>query len=147
MKYLLILLTLLSYNAEAQSEEEAVKVVINALFEGMRRSDSTGLKAVFAPGAILQTIASKDGKVSVRTDVVANFITAVSKPQGVILDERIIFGAILVDGALASVWTPYKFYLGEKFSHCGVNSFQLVKLDGSWKIQYLIDTRRKEACN
>lgn len=147
MKYLVILLTLLTYRAEAQSEEERVKAVINALFEGMRRSDSAALKAVFAPAAILQTIAAKEGKVSVRTDGVANFITSVSKPQGAVLDERISFGQVLVDGALASVWTPYKFYVGDKFSHCGVNSFQLVKIDGSWKIQYVIDTRRKEGCN
>jgi hypothetical protein len=38
---------------------------------------------------------------------------------------------------------PYQFYIGDKFSHCGVNSFQLVKLQGQWKIQYLIDTQEK----
>ena len=43
--------------------------------------------------------------------------------------------------------TPYKFYVGEKFSHCGVNSFQLVKIRGEWKIQYIIDTRRRQNCD
>jgi hypothetical protein len=27
-----------------------------------------------------------------------------------------------------------------------VNSFQLIKLDGKWKISYIIDTRKKEGC-
>ncbi|HEY0898874.1 MAG TPA: hypothetical protein VGD90_06050, partial [Sphingobacteriaceae bacterium] len=62
-------------------------------------------------------------------------------------DEQITFDAIQVDAGLASVWTSYKFYLGKNFSHCGVNSFQLVKMNGNWKITYLIDTRRKENCN
>jgi hypothetical protein len=41
----------------------------------------------------------------------------------------------------------YKFYVGETFSHCGVNSFQLFKDKEGWKIIYLIDTRRKDPCN
>jgi len=58
-----------------------------------------------------------------------------------------VFAKILIDSQLASVWTDYKFYIGDKFSHCGVNSFQLVKLNDGWKIVYIIDTRRKEGCN
>ncbi|HNA01067.1 MAG TPA: hypothetical protein PLN49_09415, partial [Ferruginibacter sp.] len=61
-------------------------------------------------------------------------------------DERITFDVVRVDGALAIAWTPYKFYFNGKFSHCGVNSFQLVRFNGEWKIQYLIDTRRKAGC-
>jgi len=41
------------------------------------------------------------------------------------------------------VWTPYQFYYKEQYSHQGANSFQLVKGVDGWKIQYLIDTRRK----
>ena len=66
-------------------------------------------------------------------------------PDVLIIDNSSIdtFETIKIDGALASVWTPYKFYSGATFSHCGANSFQLVKIDGAWKIQYIIDTRRK----
>ncbi|HUH33176.1 MAG TPA: hypothetical protein VLZ28_04430, partial [Daejeonella sp.] len=60
---------------------------------------------------------------------------------------RITFDQVLIDDNLASVWTSYQFYIGDKFSHCGVNSFQLVKGKEGWKIVYLIDTRRKENCN
>jgi hypothetical protein len=63
-----------------------------------------------------------------------------------VADERITFETIKIDGPLAVAWTPYKFYYEGKFSHCGVNSFQLVRLNGAWKIQYLIDTRRRTGC-
>lgn len=53
---------------------------------------------------------------------------------------------ILIDGNLASVWTDYKFYIDDQFSHCGVNSFQLFKGKDGWKVIYIIDTRRKENC-
>jgi hypothetical protein len=63
-----------------------------------------------------------------------------------ILDERIRFDVIRIDGALAIVWALYQFYYKGKFSHCGADSFQLVRINGKWKIQYLVDTRRSRGC-
>lgn len=148
MRYLLIVLTITCLNAHAQPQEEAVKAVIKQLFTGMRNNDSALLKDVFADGAMLQTVVqNKEGKTEVRTDAVAAFITAITKPHTEIYDERITFDVVRVDGDLAIAWTPYKFYIGEKFSHCGVNSFQLVKSNNVWKIIYLIDTRRRLNCD
>jgi len=135
-------------NTFAQSDEEsAIKKTINNLFTGMKTGDCTLTRTAFAPAAIMQTIVNKEGKVSVRTESVDNFIKFIGTPHQEKYDEQIVFTKILIDGPLASVWTDYKFYLGEKFSHCGVNSFQLVKGDKGWQIVYIIDTRRKEGCN
>jgi hypothetical protein len=148
IKLLLLLLTFSSVNNTVKSQENAVKEVITKLFDGMRSSDAEKLKSVFAPGAILQTISkNKEGQIIVRSDLVDSFILQVTKPHDQVYDERITFEMIRIDDNLASVWTPYQFYVGDKFSHCGVNSFQLVKQQGQWKIQYLIDTRRRENCN
>ncbi|WP_293308868.1 nuclear transport factor 2 family protein [Pedobacter sp. UBA5917] len=129
------------------NEESAVKEAVNRLFTGMKTGDSTLTRAAFAPNAIMQTIVNKDGKITVRAESVSDFIKVIATPHKEIYDERIVFTKILIDGALASVWTDYKFYVGEKFSHCGVNSFQLVKGDKGWQIVYIIDTRRKDRCN
>jgi hypothetical protein len=53
---------------------------------------------------------------------------------------------IRVDERLAAAWVPYSFYIGTNFSHCGVNAIQLAKLDGAWKITYVMDTRRRDNC-
>jgi Putative lumazine-binding len=134
-------------NGFAQSDEEsAVKKTITNLFTGMKDGDSALTRSAFAPEAIMQTITNNEAKVSIRTESVNNFIKFIGTPHQEKYDERIVFKKILIDGPLASVWTDYKFYLGEKFSHCGVNSFQLVKGDTGWQIVYIIDTRRKEGC-
>ena len=147
MRYLLVILTFCTLSAGAQNETDAVKATVNRLFDGMRKGDSALLMQAFAPGAILQSVGrTREGATVVRTDSVAAFARQIGTPHTEVYDERIEFGAIHIDGNMASVWTPYKFYLGDKFSHCGVNSFQLVKLNGAWKIQYLIDTRRREGC-
>jgi ketosteroid isomerase-like protein len=132
---------------QAQQDEATVKATIQQLFDGMRNSDSTTVLAAFAPGAIMQTIAmNKEGKTVVRQNAVAGFASYVGKQAKGAADEQIVFETIKVDGDLAIAWTPYRFVFNGNFSHCGVNTFTLVKLDGVWKINYIIDTRRKENC-
>jgi len=147
LKTLSLVLTFYSINCFAQGEKAGVKSTINRFFEGMRKADSTLIKSTLAPAAILQSVVQKkDGTAEVKTELFQEFITAVSKPHPEVYDERITYDVVKIDSALAIAWTPYKFYVGSTFSHCGTNSFQLVKLNGNWKIQYIIDTRRKEAC-
>lgn len=147
MKYLMFFLTLITIKSYAQTDEEKVKAPIIAMFDGMRTSDTTLMRTAFAPGAILQTIAkNKEGQLSVRSENINDFVAFIGKPHTEIYDERITFDVVKIDADLAIAWTPYQFYVSDKFSHCGVNSFQLVRLNGAWKIQYIIDTRRKEGC-
>lgn len=149
MKYFLTLsLTIIiAQVAAAQSTEDSVKAAVNEMFTAMRNSDSVALLNSFSSTAVLQTIArNKEGQTIVRTENVSGFGSSISKLGKGDADERISFGAIHIDGPMASVWTPYEFYFKGNFSHCGVNSFQLVRINGVWKIQYIIDTRRKDNC-
>ena len=136
-----------SFSVRAQSTEDSVKATINQLFTAMKNADSILLMNAFADSAVLQTIGSRAGKVIIRNEKVSSFAQQIKTLPPGAADERITFQTILIDGPLALVWTPYQFYYQEKFSHCGVNSFHLVRIDGKWKIQYLIDTRRREPCN
>lgn len=128
------------------AEETAVKTTVNTLFQAMQKADSTMLKPLFSPGARLQTVINKQGDVTVRDEAIAGFINSIGKAKAGTLDERLSGIDIKIDGDLATVWTPYVFYFQDKKSHCGVNAFTLVKIGGSWKIQTIIDTRRKENC-
>lgn len=149
MKYFLIVLTvaLCGMNAKAQSAEDSVKAVINNMFTAMKNADPVLLKKCFADSMVLQTISrNKEGKLIVRNEDPQGFIDLVGKETAGNLDEQITFDVVKIDAPLAIAWTPYKFYYKGQFSHCGVNSFQLVRFNGEWKIQYLIDTRRKQGC-
>lgn len=151
IRVILLMLLVAAVNtlhAQKNNEEEAIKNVINQLFDGVRKADSTAIRATFKEDAILQTVAkSKEGKAFLKTQKLNDFVASVAQVRNVVLDERIVFAKILIDDNLASVWTDYQFFIGDKFNHCGVNSFQLVKIADTWKIVYLIDTRRKENCN
>lgn len=156
MKYFLIVLTITMYgvNTKAQlvppipeTAEDSVKAVINKMFTTMKNADAASLKTCFAGSMVLQTISrDNEGKLIVINDTPAGLINFISKESPGNVDERISFDVVKVDGPLAIAWTPYNFYYKGQFSHCGVNSFQLVRFSGEWKIQYLIDTRRKQEC-
>jgi uncharacterized membrane-anchored protein len=150
MKRILILLTaviFISTFAKAQSAEDSVKAVVKQLFAALKGANAAMLKETFADSAVLQTIRRKqDGTFFVQDEKVSDFVEQIGKAKKDSLDERITFETVKIDGPLAIAWTPYKFYYAGNFSHCGVNSFQLVRINGRWKIQFLIDTRRRQNC-
>lgn len=130
-----------------QTDAAAARQVVDQLFDGMRKGDSTLVRSVFTKSATLTSI-SKNAADSVVTHkgTVDGFVKAVGTPHKEQWDERIYDVKVSVDGPMAVVWAPYKFHLGEKFSHCGVNVFNLIKTGTGWKINDITDTRRKDAC-
>jgi hypothetical protein len=142
-----LLLTLAALSGQAQSTEDSVKAAVNLMFTGMKNADAPTIRRSFADSAILQTITSNAaGKTVARLESVEDFAVHVGKMAAGDADERISFGSVRIDGPLAIVWAPYSFFYKGKFNHCGVDSFQLLLVDGVWKIVYVIDTRRKNAC-
>jgi len=148
-KALIATLILFSLSASflfAQQEEE-VRQVIASMFEGMKSKNTDLIKAAFHPEAIMQTVKSGENGAELDSNSVMDFVNRIaSSPATTTLDERILDYQIKVDGDMAAAWTPYEFYVNENFSHCGVNSFQLIRTKEGWKITYIIDTRRKEGC-
>ena len=142
-----LLLTVSTGLFAQQTATDSVKQTVNTLFDAMRKGDSTLLRSTFAKNMILQSVSDgKDGKAILSTESGGDFAKAIGTPHAQVYDERIVFDAVKVDGSLANVWAPYKFYLGDKFSHCGVDVFQLMKTPDGWKIIYVVDTRRKGNC-
>jgi hypothetical protein len=147
--FLLLLLSILITGAStyAQNAEDSIKTVINTMFTGMKNSDTALVKSCFTETAILQTFGKdKLGKTIITTETPDDFAKIIATIPAGAADEQIIFKDFKIDGPMAAVWTPFKLYFNGKFYSCGVNSFQLVKLNNVWKIQYILDTRRKNNC-
>ncbi|MCQ0112442.1 nuclear transport factor 2 family protein [Zhouia amylolytica] len=149
LRFILLVLLFLTQMVFGQrsTDEAAVKETIDEFFTGFHQQDSIQIKAtVFNP--VMQTIGkSKEGLTLVRTETFSNFLKSiVSIPEDKVYQEKLLGYEIKIDGDMAHAWTPYEFWLNDKFSHCGVNSFQLVRKDDDWKIIYIVDTRRREGC-
>jgi hypothetical protein len=145
---LLLLSTVITVSeAYAQNAEDSIKTVINTMFTGMKNSDTVLVKSCFTETAIMQTFGKdKEGKIIITTDSPSDFAKIIATIPAGAADEQIVFKDLKIDGPMAAVWTPFKLYFNGKFYSCGVNSFQLVRLNNVWKIQYILDTRRKTNC-
>ncbi|GAB2491650.1 nuclear transport factor 2 family protein [Algoriphagus taiwanensis] len=144
----LFFVVLIHFASFSQTEEQQVEQVIRSLFEGMKSKNADQVAMAFSEDALMQTVIAKPEGSEVGSNSVADFVKRIATtPETTTLDEQILDYQIKVDGTMASAWTPYRFYVNGNFSHCGVNSFQLVKKAEGWKIVYIIDTRRKENCD
>lgn len=133
--------------AQTPSTDEAeVLAVVQALFDGMRAADSAAVRSTLHPEARLVGVAEGEGGPALRAESMDGFVSAVGTPHEETWDERTWDPEVRIDGRLATVWVPYAFYLGETFSHCGYDAFQLYESAEGWKIFQIADTRRREGC-
>lgn len=150
MKTQLLLISLfISFLANAQSNttEIAVMKPITALFTGMNLGDSAMVHSAFTKAVSMGSVTKdKSGNPIIRKSELADFLKAVGTPHTEPWSEPIWDAKIDIDGDLAQVWVKYAFYLGNKFSHCGVDAFHLIKTEKGWKIFHLVDTRQTTGC-
>jgi hypothetical protein len=141
-------LNLTSISAQNLISENSIKNTIQTFFDGLHKGDTLLINKSISSSLKLETIyINTDGLSVLKSESKADFLRAVSeKREEDKWEEKLTSITIHIDENLASVWAPYKFYLNSKFSHCGVNSFQLFNNDDHWEIIYLVDTRRKEDC-
>ena len=152
MKYflpqLLVLFLCSGLYSQNSAAEKKIKSTIHTFFEGLHHGDTILIKRTIHKDLKLQTtFVNQEGKSVLRTQAKSDFLKSIAakNPSDVWLEKLRSFD-VKIDGNLASVWTPYEFYVNNKFSHCGTNSFQLFNNNGTWEIIFIVDTRNKQGC-
>ena len=69
-----------------------------------------------------------------------------ARKDGHVLHEAYWSPTVLVRGSIAVVWAPYEFRIDGKTSHCGIDSFDFVKVDGRWLVANAMWTVEPDAC-
>jgi len=135
--------------AQSGNEELNPKKLVEEFFEAFHAQDTVKLKSFAVDGVRLESISmDKGGRTKLTSEDYSKFIKNIALiPAEATFKEEIHDFRVEENGLIATVTTPYSFYYNGNFSHCGVNSFQLVNFSGEWKIVYLIDTRTKENCD
>lgn len=144
MRQLFILL-FLGFSLSISAQESDIKKSISTFFEGLQTGDTLKIQTICHKEMKLQSIMEKNavGKLSFESN--EEFYKSIgSLPKDLKIEERLLSYKIQVDGSMAQVWTPYEFYINDKLSHIGTNSFTLLLENNIWKIVHIIDTRRKK---
>ena len=142
----LFILSIFSQNAlYAQLQEP--QDVIESFFDGMRASDGEMLQTLITDDITLHTVTQSEGEtVKVATDM-NRFLESVSNAPTGLLNEQLTSLEVYTDGDLGTAWMKYNFFRGDEFSHCGVNSMNLIRTSDGWKIFSIVDTRKTGNCN
>ncbi len=150
MKYLFTILIIYSLTLQsfAQTPENDIQNTITQIFDGMRQSDTTLIKKMLHESCFLKSIGkNKNGETRLQENAIQEWLKQIGSPHpGLIFDERLLSFDIKIDGDMAMAWVPYQFYVNDKFNHCGVDVFTLMKSNNLWKVVGIVDTRRKENC-
>ncbi|MGC2237457.1 MAG: amidohydrolase family protein [Pyrinomonadaceae bacterium] len=124
-----------SYIEKLTPQQEAAAVA-DKLFEAMRAKNADAIRGLFtAEGQLVAIDKPRSGQgISTRRVLAADaFAKMISEAKGEFI-EKMPEKDVKISGDFALVSGRYTFYVGEKFSHCGVNSFQMVKTENGWRI-------------
>lgn len=121
---------------------------LQTLFDALATGDAELLRGVADPDILMryaETTAEGETTFGSSTlDGLAERITTSPAP----LVERMWQPVVRVSGSMAAIWTPYDFYVGSTFSHCGVDAATLMQTEDGWKIVTLSWTRMQPpACD
>ncbi|CAM4264648.1 nuclear transport factor 2 family protein [Flavobacterium terrigena] len=122
-----------------------IKQSISVFFDGLQTADTLKIQTVCHKEMKLQSIMEKNAIGTLSFETNEEFYKSIATlPKNLKIEERLLSYKIQIDGSMAQVWTPYEFYVNDKLSHIGTNSFTLLLENNVWKIVHIIDTRRKK---
>ena len=131
---------------QAADDKKAAIAVVNQLFTAMGAADPAGILALHTPTSDLAAVQKgRDGKSrysSINGEKFSQLFTDKTK----VMKEEMYDPKVEVHGDWAMVWGRYVFWVDDKLSHCGINQFNLVRIDGVWKIANGASTIDRDDC-
>jgi hypothetical protein len=131
-----------SATAQPVPDRDAVVAVVQRFFDAMATRDATKMAAVLMSEGRFFSV-REDG--TVRSTTIKEYIERLPSGKERVL-ERMWNPEVKAHRGIAILWTPYDFYRDGKFSHCGIDAFDLVKTPEGWKITGAIFTIEKTDC-
>jgi hypothetical protein len=130
---------------EAQSEDEVVLSVVQRFFDADAAKDVEAAREIMIPeGRFFSVREDKEEKV-VQSFTIEEYLDGLPSREEAVL-ERMWDPRVMIHRDIAVVWTRFDFHRNGRFSHCGVDSFDLIKTREGWKISGGIYTVEPTDC-
>ena len=131
--------------AVAKADNATPLAAVETFFEAMAANNWDLAESVMIDDAVLYGYRIEDGEVRLGRVTAADYIASARGRSDRLL-ERIWDVEVLQHDRLATVWTPYDFFLNGEFHHCGRNSFSLIRDDNGWRIAGVVYSMLTEGC-
>lgn len=127
------------------TDEEQIRAVVDQFFVGLKERDLSLWEDIMVPEGTVMVSREKDGEWTFSSRGIGRDMARLETDTALI-DERWFDATILIHETIAVVWTPYDIYVNGEFAHCGIDVFQMMKIEGKWKIAQLAYTIEPEGC-
>ena len=125
----------------SDADRAAILATVQSLFDALGERDTDLLTSILHPDILMRSVErSAAGERSASTSTLEGMVDRL-EADGPRMTERMWDPEVRISGDLATVWTPYDFYVGEDLSHCGADAFILMRDGGDWQITSLSWTR------
>jgi len=147
----IIALALLSVSVLARTAQEegddkaAVVATVQKFFDTMASRDVEGARRVLMPEGRMFSVREQNGQPAARATAVEDYLKSLGERKQD-SRERMWNPEVRVHAGIASLWTPYDFWIDGKFSHCGIDNFDLLKTADGWKIASVTYTIERAGC-
>ncbi|HMG92070.1 MAG TPA: nuclear transport factor 2 family protein [Chryseolinea sp.] len=131
-------------NVHAQDEKKEVLAISQQFFSALEKGDTAALRSLFLDDALNYFVQERDTKVRTGSRSPKSF----KADKDRVVRERFIKDGVnvMVHNRIAVVWGSYNLWINDKFSHCGVDAFTLLKTEAGWKISSLSYSMETEGC-
>ena len=141
---ILLFASLASNAQQSHPEYPAVKLLIDNFFESINTGNGELLASLEVEGAQILNI--REETAGEYEFAARNWFVAESFSSDIQLTERYWDEELLISDVLAVFWAPYDFHVDGKFSHCGVDVLNLIKIEEEWKIGHAMWTIQQPGC-
>jgi len=132
----------LSAFAPTDLQRGEILATVQGVFDALG-GDADKLSAVMMPDVTMRSNSiEEDGTVTSSTSTVEGLRDRIVS-SGSTMVERMFDSQVMVSGPIATVWTPYDFYTGGEFSHCGIDVVTLLHTQEGWRIMSLDWSRQQ----
>jgi hypothetical protein len=131
--------------ADDRSDRREILAAVQGLFDAVAARSPERIVALVVPEGTIAAHVPRDGRNMLRAQRWQDWAAGLHEGSER-LEERMHRPRVRIQGNMASVWTEYSFYRDGAFSHCGVDLFDMARVDGRWRILNLSFTMEREGC-
>jgi len=131
--------------AQSTTDEAAVRATVEAFMAGLAAKDAAAMKAQIIEPGLLAMVEERDGPDRVELAPLSEAIASIARIP-VPVAEPLHGEVVTVDGPVATVRADFDFLIDGKRSHCGVDIFTLMRIDGAWKIATITYSHLTTSC-
>ncbi|MEM7701417.1 MAG: nuclear transport factor 2 family protein [Pseudomonadota bacterium] len=133
-------------HAETHAEASDPTDAVDAFMQAFDAQDAEAMRALVVDDVSVSVIEERDGPDRVSAVPLSRLIDTIASSTSD-LAEPIGHLQYYERGPVATVLTDYEFLIDGERSHCGTNMFNLLRVDGHWKIAGIAYSHVEGGCD